>query len=130
MRPIKFRAWDKENERWVDHNQHLDESHVTASVRPPSILSFSRDDWDYQQFTGLLDKNGKEIYEGDVVEIIDTNGLSESKKVKVVWNDEMTGYGFDEAELFDGEYWMPFCQEPYACEVLGNIYENPELLKL
>ena len=64
------------------------------------------------QFTGLTDKNGKEIYEGDIV----TDGVG---KYKIVYDLKLAGY-------------QPYCifrDEPENyCEVIGSIYENPELL--
>lgn len=70
------------------------------------------------QFTGLLDKNGKEIYEGDIVSI----EAIKSRVNKVVeWNSERACWdagGENRIELY------AFCY----CEVIGNIYDNPELL--
>ncbi len=71
------------------------------------------------QFTGLLDKNGKEIYEGDIVEWQPKNGAKE--RTVVNWDNERTRfacdvYGFNEKETKE------------RIEVIGNIYENPSLL--
>ena len=72
------------------------------------------------EYTGLKDKNGMEIFEGDVLRYETTQGLSGPEHT---WHGplvvEWKSYG-----------WQPFFgQMPERCEIIGNIYENPELLK-
>lgn len=75
--------------------------------------------FEVMQFTGLLDKNDKEIYEGDIV---DFAGL---KPVEIVWKDN----GFKSS--MHGSEPIHLTQEGMSMfgEIIGNIYENPELLK-
>lgn len=86
-----------------------------------------RTDWEVMQFTGLLDKNGKEIYEGDIVKFFTYYYKKGTSRI-VAWDD--------------CGRWLPFCDDDYiqdeqgdhfnfdkGFEILGNIYENPELLK-
>lgn len=69
-----------------------------------------------QQFTGLLDKNGKEIYEGDILQL-----YRPKQKLEVVWNEGCFILN-DSSGLF-------LYQEHKTSEIIGNIFENPELLK-
>lgn len=144
MRTIKFRAWDKILKRisevscinYFDDIVILDETnmgHVTQKMSDVELM----------QFTGLLDKNGKEIYEGDIVRILYTDWASQSdysipleeykksisKIGKIEWNEDAywclnfgkSGYGDDD---IGGLHEGPHGEK----EIIGNIYENPELL--
>ena len=71
------------------------------------------------QYTGIRDKNGKEIYEGDIVRTDEKEKLS-----KVEWDEDNAGL-----MLIADSIMMDFsCYYPEELEVVGNIYENPELL--
>ncbi len=85
------------------------------------------DKYELMQFTGLLDKNGKEIYEGDILRHYGggtTNGKPSYRDFSFGFEnisgsgeyDDWTGYGYS------------FEEDPAKCEAIGNIYENPELL--
>ena len=121
MREIKFRAWVKDMDtgklemiNW-DSEFFSDMSPVTSwgsefpSNEPDVIL---------MQYTGLKDKNGKEIYEGDIVG--DDNG-----KWIVKWISEEDGWDYT-GWLIGERYGL--CYK--SAKILGNIYENPGFLKL
>ena len=118
-REIKFRAWDVDGGRWQRgaSNLMLDMAGNQFWQFGYDINMLPKDDkWVVEQFTGLLDKNGKEIYEGDIV-IHQNLGYNE----EVYWNNEECVYvcrgGESESWLYEGY------------EILGNIHESPELLK-
>ena len=119
MREIKFRAWDKINKDMFNvESINFQERRVYKDV--VSYRNFN--DIELMQYTGLKDKNNKEIYEGDIL----SDGNDE-KPYKVIFEN-----GSFRAE-FEGDF------EEYSfdlinivaqgCEVVGNIYENPELIK-
>lgn len=141
IREIKFRAYDKKQKRIMLHFAEPDlclEYGLLAweSVEYPGICNIpglpSIEDLEIMQFTGLKDKNGKEIYEGDILATSnsdpqydiwdkDENGLS-----VVIWEQESFGWSgskwwvtVDEDSVYDMDF----------VEVVGNIHENPELLK-
>jgi uncharacterized phage protein (TIGR01671 family) len=109
MRDIKFRAWDTVNKKMLN-----DPYRAIATER---INDMFCDEWEWLQYTGLKDKNGEEIYEGDIVEY------------KFIKYDVIFG---------DGKWLIRDLKFPYGVRYLyscteikriGNIYEPPELLE-
>ena len=129
MREIKFRAWDKKKGQFVTvYNLPIEGSiaDLKWSLKPEDeniIL---------MQFTGLHDKNGKEIWEGDVVNVTRDLVAKISPAIGVIKyfgdhfgiSDRVEGH---HTSLYDVAYSK--CFYWHDVEVLGNIYENPELLK-
>lgn len=106
MREIKFRVWDKKSKMWLKRF-NVDLLDIDTDILSTIELC---------QYTGLKDKNGVEIYEGDIVRTF-------GESFVVFYFQEHVGYLLKD---IDG------CLETirsYRVEVLGNIYENPELLE-
>ncbi len=75
-----------------------------------------------REFTGLKDKNGKEIYEGDILERVD------SSKVIIKWSQASHSFEWFSAKLPD-RFWNSDAEDWQMSEVIGNIYENPNLVE-
>ncbi len=118
MREIKFRAWDEEGKKMIywtlnDLLVRFNTSEYDGNDRPSALF-------DWMQYTGLKDVNEKEVYEGDIVRDVSNSDLI----FEIKWHDDNLGYYMPRE--YDDEYsWT--ITEP-DLEVIGNIYENPELL--
>ena len=118
QRPIKFREWDKLSRRMlhtVTLQQLMDEILDVGSTH-----SWHMGALELMQFTGLLDIDGKEIYEGDIVSRPGTE--TNEVIVEVVSFEEGKFVGVSE------KYDTSYLNNNYG-EIIGNIYENPELLE-
>ncbi len=142
MRPIKFRAWDKKDKIFVTRVS------LEGTLCNKVILNifdfFKESDYEFTQFTGLLDINGKEIYEGDVLMIknVDTDKKypDDIKILEVNWGH------YDDGEYVSNiECWMAGSYNAVSellvrtkykyntwqltIEKIGNIFENSELIE-
>lgn len=126
----KFRAWDKETksmngmaEIYRNRNQEIE-----LHARDESIT--------LMQSTGLIDTNGKEIFEGDILKV--TDGYSwlevEYSWLEVVSFNEHKGMFVSKeihknTDILESPLWNLFITDLLQIEIIGNIYENPELLE-
>ncbi len=143
MREIKFRVWDKDNNKFYEPTYEAHKGNLEEILMSPSgdlnIRTFKKgthieilnhesnfpDRFILMQYTGLKDKSGKEIYEGDLMthwgnifEVTFHNGsFGLKQKTK-----KGAGYGSGQQPWYLGDY-------PTTTEIIGNIYENPELIK-
>lgn len=141
MREIKFRAWDDVDEKMLYIGEETDVSFSFDSSGITAIKLQDYNDYDdsnfcslehlkYMQYTGLKDKNDVEIYEGDVAQITYLNPLT-GKPVFDVYRIETQDNGLVKMIHSSGEErWHRYLHLQYKeVEVVGNIYENPNLLK-
>lgn len=142
MRTIKFRAWDDGKKEWLLGYEYpnlggfsLDGECVLMGEWANVCTSFmfennnrKRTDLKLMQFTGLKDKNEKEIYEGDIVSydrgVGNWTGKRMSTTHTIVFSEEVFAFVMDYGSSYIKlrKHWN------YIYEVIGNIYENPELL--
>ena len=121
----KFRAWDKISKNMfpvmmIDFGQ----SYVMIEEINGLWCERDFDEIELMQSTGLIDEDGKEIFEGDILKTYD------GELAKVVWNKELACW---EAEFLDEIVDLSEVADVKSnrsdCEIVGNIYENPELLE-
>ena len=132
MREIKLKAWDKKSKRWLDDGRWA----LDNKTGKPWYLEFGEmmDELEacgydvvIVQYIGLRDKNGKEIYEDDIIEYEYGCSIHPARKFKgkVEWDNELTGF-------------WPFIDIESECgcrvirnsvERLGNWHENSELME-
>jgi len=141
MREIKFRAWDKKQLRMlsvyslskplvtvIDYKttgkEAIEANPMVNLNEVEPYRDIPSNEVELMQFTGLKDKNGKEIYEGDVVEYKNPVFTSDIRKDRVEWDEWYAGFdpfcnhGVDISYKIDG----------LDVGIIGNIYENPALL--
>lgn len=147
MREMKFRAWDKKRKKMIYYAPEVDPKNCGDLVycdmetlaiglngqlylldecghwKDPKAIG---EDYVIMQYTGLKDKNGKEIYEGDICKVGETV-RGENILAMIYWDEKKAGFGFElnmVIMLSSDEI------DPSKWEVIGNKHENPNLLEL
>lgn len=119
----KFRAWDKETQTMLDVSLIDFKKSVLVGEHwefgETNFINF--DDVNLMQSTGLFDKNGKEIFEGDILGTNDglLDGVVEYRTDLGMWTNDLLRYNNFER----------LCSIANSREIIGNIYENSELLE-
>lgn len=127
MREIKFRAWDRKEKEMIFDALEIGNFGLGDGSVGVDEKAQRGNELDWMQFTGLLDKNGKEMYEGDVVE----TQPGTDKRLKFLNSIERIEFVdgcFIVQGITQSRQWNDLYKETKRIEVIGNIYENPELL--
>ena len=127
----KFRAWDSVEKKFVEHFFITDNGLICNMEKPTSdcklLIPIEKSELILMQSTGLKDKNDKEIFEGDVLacktddEVINLN---------IFWDEEHALFMLESKKYNEQELLAELVENnTYPFEIIGNIYENPELLE-
>ena len=160
MRELKFRAWDKRYKRMsqpfgvggdISCLVYFPEKNGKLDSVLIEVVACEKERFVIMQYTNLKDKNGKEIYEGDIVKISIPIDTSKNENIEcvdliasVVFDEEQGLFNIDEQSVNDETFELLHKKSSYfyAClatassfltafpdiEVIGNIYQNPEIL--
>lgn len=117
-REIKFRGKGERSKKWIYGSLKAQTEHdISCQIWDKEFLLNDVQPYTIGQYTGLKDKNGKEVYEGDIVSSGATTGI-------VVYDCEQAGFVVQKEKSIELRFYSLV-----GIEVIGNIHDNPELLK-
>ena len=123
-RRIKFKVWSKANRKMTinSYNMILSGNGILFRGSYNDRMPLAEDKYILMQSTGLRDKSNEEIYEGDIIKWVSefTDASKRNHVDTMKWEHDLSCFLL-----------MPSCHEPYNAfmEIIGNVHENPELLK-
>ena len=125
----KYRAWDSVKKKFVEHFFITDNGLICNMEKPTSgynsPVPIEKSELILMQFTGLKDKNGKDIFEKDIVNF-------KGRKAIVKWHGSYASFIYEFVDELQNRTtkWQPLYLSYYKFEVIGNSLENPELLEV
>lgn len=135
MRQMKFRVWDILEGRYITSDKGYQGHYIIGLDGKFHNLQNGSggDECVVQQYIGCKDKNGKDIYDGDILtfeEDLDCTGDIKNITLVCRYEEYNAWFGFYEPkeipdDIYSGYYWMEIAGK---CKVVGNIFENPRLL--
>lgn len=125
----RYRAWDVEFKEMVRVDALiLDEQVIKATYKNGNVVKEDIKNYKLMQSTGLTDKNGKEVFEGDILSV-ETD--EENVKVSVFWDDKYALFMFESKKYNETEVLAELFEDnAYSFEIIGNVHANPELLEV
>ena len=130
MREILFRGQSIDRRKWYEGDLYQTRLKSVFFIQyyteHGDRMAIEVDPETVGQYTGLTDKNGKKIFEGDIV--VTNKFGSPNRKYVIVYDDEIATY-IGEGKKGCCHYFTTFSRDADAFEVIGNIHDNPELLK-
>jgi len=118
MREIKFKIWDKENKKFTDDDIYMDKNGNLGRVQDDGF--YCEDTFIPLRFTGLLDKKGDDIYEGDIL-----HNKYDKFNYEIMWDDNSACWSLGK----DGQPLSKYKLNEFW-DIIGNIYENSDLLNI
>lgn len=143
-RQIKFRAWDKDEKRMLEvyrigFDGPIDGAQVYCylddrGAKGSKECFYDGDGLTLEQYTGLTDFNGKDIYEGDIVTVQATNddGSTDGMLGKIVYDEDIASFEFTTTgkdDWYTSSFDNLFEEGFFDIHVIGNVHTNSELLE-